>query len=69
MPTDSPDTAPEAFMSTRQVAAKYRVTVTTVARWVEAGRLTPALRGEGIRGAMWFRSSDVEALTDEAKAS
>lgn len=56
------------LLSTRDVAERKNVTTTTVARWVAAGRLTPAFQGPGIRGAMFFTPASVDALDDDATA-
>lgn len=41
-----------------------------LSRWVTAGRIKPALRAPGLRGAMMFRRVEVEALAAElAEAS
>lgn len=50
------------YLTTSQVAAAKDVNVRTVARWVEAGHLTPAMRLPGDTGAMLFDPNDVEAL-------
>lgn len=40
----------------------------TVSRYVQAGKLTPALKGTGLRGAYVFHRSDVERLAAERAA-
>lgn len=50
------------LIQTSDVAELTGRSVPTVARWVKEGKLTPALKGTGIRGAMWFRREDVNAL-------
>ena len=52
----------ETLLTTREVADALGVTPQTVAKWVFAGRLTPALRGPGLRGSMFFDPSDIDAL-------
>lgn len=37
----------------------------TLSRLVSAGKITPALKIEGLRGPMWFEREDVQALADE----
>lgn len=54
MPT--PDLIPTA-----EVARIYGCDVRTVHRMVESGRLTPAIKAPGQRGAMLFRREDVFA--------
>ena len=53
------------FLSTRQVADELGVGITTVNRWVRDGRLRPTVQGDGIRGARFFRRSDIDALDRE----
>lgn len=62
---------PSDLLSTRDVAERRGVAVTTVARWVRDGRLTPALRLPGIRGAMFFEPAEVDSLDvdDQAEAA
>jgi excisionase family DNA binding protein len=60
---------PTDVISTKEAAAHLGVSVATVARLVTAGRLTPALKLEGIRGAMWFHRTDIAALTSTEAAS
>lgn len=50
------------LMTTAQVAERFGVDVRTVARWVNAGRLIPAVTGSGLRGPRFFRPEDVDAL-------
>ena len=56
----------ETLLTTREVADELGVTPQTVAKWVFAGRLTPALRGPGLRGSMFFDPSDIDALRRSA---
>lgn len=55
-------------MTTAEVAARLGVHVRTIARWVNAGRLTPAVEGTGLRGARFFRPEDVERLAADLAA-
>lgn len=60
----------DAPISTKAAAERLGVSVATIARWVTAGKLVPALRLEGRTGAMWFRSEDIEALcADESEVA
>lgn len=54
--------APNELLPTAEVAARLRVTPKTIARWAANGRLTPAVKAPGIRGAMLFRADDVTKL-------
>lgn len=53
------------LLSTAEVAAEVNRTHTTISRWVRAGKLRPVAEGEGIRGARFFRRSDVERIKRE----
>lgn len=50
------------LVSTAQAAERLDVDVRTIARWVNAGRLTPVVQAPGLRGARLFRPEDVDAL-------
>jgi excisionase family DNA binding protein len=52
----------DVLLSTTEVAAQLGWHRAKVERAVRAGTLSPAQRGPGIRGAMLFRPSDVDAL-------
>ena len=54
----------ETLLTTRQVADHFGVTPQTVARWVERGRLTPTLRGPGVRGSMFFHADLLTTTAD-----
>ena len=54
------------LISVAEVAERTKVDRRTVHRWVESGRLVPALKIPGKTGAYLFRRSDVEALIIEA---
>ncbi len=53
------------LLPTRAVAQLLNCSPSTISRKVAAGELTPALKVDGLRGAMFFRRSDVEALLAE----
>lgn len=40
----------------------------TLSRWVALGKLTPAMRLPGARGAFLFRRDDIEAMARETAA-
>jgi excisionase family DNA binding protein len=50
------------LITTAEVAARANVSVRTVTRWVNAGKLTVALKVPGQTGAMLFDASEVDAL-------
>lgn len=54
--------SPEELVPTSEVAARLGVTPKTVARWAAEGRITPAIKAPGLRGAMLFRVDDLDAL-------
>ena len=56
----------ETLLTTREAAEVLGVAPQTIARWVETGRLSPALRAPGLRGSMFFRPGDVDALKESA---
>lgn len=64
MPNESPDLIPTA-----EAAVLLGVSVWTLHRWVEAGRLSEAAKLPGIRGARLFNRADVEALCAAAKSA
>ena len=53
---------PPKFLSTAQVAQAKGVSVRTVVRWVDSGRLTPVVKMPGETGAYVFDPADVEAM-------
>lgn len=56
-------------MSTAEVAKASGTTPSTVTRWVDAGKLTPAYKGEGLRGFYMFESAHVAAFLKERAAN
>lgn len=56
------------LIPTAEVAQRLGRDVRTVHRWVEAGRLTPAVKTPGLRGALLFRPRDVDKLAAELDA-
>jgi DNA-binding transcriptional MerR regulator len=52
-------------ITSRQAAEVAGTTVTTINRWVAAGRLTPVLEVPGYNGARLFDPADVLALRSE----
>lgn len=50
------------LVSTKTAAEIAGLSVATINRWVREGRLTPIAEADGIRGARFYRRSDVEAL-------
>ncbi len=56
----------DTLIPTAEVARIKGVHVRTVHRWVDKGLLVPAAKAPGIRGALLFRASDVDSLTEDA---
>lgn len=54
------DMANGNLISTAEAASQLNVHRSTLTRMVEAGKLKPAVRGEGIRGSMFFYRSEVD---------
>ena len=63
METDSRPDTPDDLVDTK-VALRLlkRSSPKTISRLVKAGKLTPAVKAPGIRGAYMFRRGDVEEL-------
>lgn len=59
---------PSDLVPTKEAARILRRSVSTVSRWVEIGKLTPALKIDGQRGPMWFDRATVEAIRAEEDA-
>ena len=57
------------LIASADAAQALGINRSTLSRWVRDGRITPELRGTGLRGPMWFKRSDVERLADEAAAA
>jgi len=58
---DDPD-----LLGTTEAAAELGLERSTISRWVQLGRLTPALKLPGLNGAMLFHRADIEGLREEA---
>lgn len=58
-------TTPE-YLPTAEVARALEVDVRTVHRMVSRGKLTPAIKAPGLRGAYLFSPADVSALKGAA---
>lgn len=60
----------DELLTTRQVAERRGVTVATVNRWADTGRLPIAQKLPGLTGANLFNPADVERFeAEESKAS
>lgn len=56
------------LLPSSEVCKRLNISNSTLSRWVGAGRLTPHLKGQGIRGQMWFWPRDIDALERELQA-
>ncbi len=56
---------PSDLIPTAEVAGRLGRTVRQVHYLIEAGRLTPTIKGNGPRGPMFFDPATVDALADE----
>lgn len=52
------------LIGSAEACERLGVDRSTLTRWVQAGRIKPAMKMPGARGAYLFRPSDVEALTN-----
>ena len=59
-------TTQDELLTAAQVAERLGVTVRTVARWADSGRLPEAIKLSGLRGPRMFRAEDVEQLRGAA---
>jgi excisionase family DNA binding protein len=59
-------TTDEELLTAAQAADRLGVSVRTVARWAEEGRLPEAMKLAGVRGPRLFRAEDVDALAGAA---
>lgn len=50
------------LLTSSETAKALGVSVKTITRWAASGKLTPAKKLPGLRGAMLFASTDVEAI-------
>lgn len=63
MPKNSPNLLPSA-----DVCAELHIDRSTLSRWVAMGRITPAIKLPGLRGAFMFDADEVERVKGEAAA-
>jgi len=52
----------KTLTSSKEVAERAGVDVSTVAKWVRAGKLTPVYEGDGLTGVRLFDPADVDAF-------
>lgn len=56
------------LLTTEQVAALVRKSVSTVNRWATTGKLQPAYQTAGVRGSRLYAPDDVLALVQEEES-
>jgi excisionase family DNA binding protein len=56
------------ILTTRAVAERFGVAVSTVTRWVTDGHLTPMAKTPGLRGAYLFTADEVDRFAHERAA-
>ncbi len=59
MPTDEPEE-----LVTAEVCKLLNIDRTTVTRWVQAGKLTPARKLPGVSGAYLYKRADIDAMLE-----
>lgn len=66
-----PKVQPDDLIPTDEAARLLGCDVSTIARWVRSGKLTPTIKAPGLRGAMLFSRSDVQSIkaSDSDRAS
>ncbi|MFM8155410.1 MAG: helix-turn-helix transcriptional regulator [Actinomycetes bacterium] len=60
------ETVEPTLVSAREVCELLHISRSGLDRWLDAGRLTPALKLPGKTGAYLFHRSDIEALKGAA---
>jgi excisionase family DNA binding protein len=55
-------------LTTRAVAERFGVAISTVTRWVADGRLTPMVKTPGLRGMYLFTADEVDRFAHERAA-
>jgi DNA-binding XRE family transcriptional regulator len=56
-----------ALITANQAAAQVGVNRRTITKYVETGRLTPAMKLPGTKGAWLFRQADIDLLAGERR--
>lgn len=55
------------LIPSKDAAEQLGVDRATLNRWAKAGKLTPAIEGEGLRGARFYRQSDIDKVKATTK--
>ena len=64
MPTPAP-----AYVTSAGVCTLLKIDRSTLSRWVAAGKITPAVKAPGVRGAFLFAPNEVQRILAERIAS
>ena len=59
---------PTDLLTSAEVCERLGIDRSTLSRWVAAGRIRPATKLPGIRGAFLFARADVERIAAEVAA-
>lgn len=57
---------PDALITSAQACERLNIDRSTLSRWVAAGRITPLIKGPGLRGAFLFDPAEVERVKSAA---
>ena len=57
------------LLSTKAAAKQLGISVRTLNRWAESGKIVPAYKGEGKRGGYLYEPAAVERVAAEAGAA
>lgn len=55
-----------SLLTSAEAARQLNIDRSTLSRWVADGKVTPALKAPGLRGAYFFDSAEVERLKTKA---
>lgn len=63
-----PPRAQTTLMTSAETCESLGIDRSTLSRWVAAGRIAPAMKGNGIRGPFYFDPAEVERVRQELAA-
>ena len=58
----------EPLLTSADACEALSIDRSTLSRWVQLGRIAPAMKAPGIRGAMFFTPDEVERVKTEVAA-
>ena len=61
-------TSPATLLTSAEVCERLGIDRSTLSRWVQTGRIAPAMKAPGLRGAYFFTDAEVERVKAEAAA-